>query len=54
MNLLTEVKFENKPMMTELEYYMTAIKTKMTCSFSSELCLELFKDDYTNRVKPAA
>ena len=30
-------------MTTELEYYMTAVKTKLTCLFSSELCLELRK-----------
>ena len=52
-NLITGFKFENKPMTTKLEYYMTAVKTKLTCLFSCEISLELFENDYTNRVKPA-
>ena len=51
--MLTGVKIENQPMLTEFEYYMTAVKTKLTCLFSCELSLDLFKDDYTNRVKRA-
>ena len=41
--MLTGVKIENKPMTTELDYYMTAVKTRLTCLFCSELCLELCK-----------